>query len=66
MSTDLPILARPASETAWEAREAVGREMLYGAFVFVKIWIKGGGARRYPSLPLAHSYITRLNTPDSG
>jgi len=24
--------------------------MLYGAFVFVKIWIKGGGARRYPSL----------------
>jgi hypothetical protein len=31
----------------------VGREILYGAFVFVKIWIKGGGARRYPSLGLA-------------
>jgi hypothetical protein len=40
----------PAGETADRANDAVGDETLYGAFAFVKIWIKGGAAMRKPSL----------------
>lgn len=38
--------AMPSVETALRAIDAVGSETLYGALVLVRIWTKGGGARR--------------------
>jgi len=44
------IEATAPGESAARARWAVGVEMLYGAFVLVRIWISGGWAMAIPSL----------------